>query len=293
MMHGRPPATPARWLALEEPCLPARGASWSPCPAPPALMPLPGPPGSRLPLAIIWRLSHWALAGLTFATERPAARTHSARQPPDQPSAMERPGQPLGGIGGPMFCCPWRAAISLMVFGSGASPWGTVATYAAASRKKPSTPAGPKNSSTRAGSEFIVKPCAIPRGPYTKDRGPTSTSSSPIRNRTSPSSTTKNSSSLRWTWMGDPKPFGPQNSTAANLPPVCSAVALMTKLPPPTNEGCASPPPGGSTYPSVLLAGSDMSGYSSPRRWVGRDSGQEFRRFTNHRHGHLLLSLMS
>src|SRR5262245_18498500 len=146
-----------------------------------------------------------------------------------------------------------------MVFGSGGSPGGRVARYAEASRKNPSTPAGPKNSSTRAVSEFIVKPCAIPRGPYTKDRGPTSTSLSPSQNRTSPSSTTKNSSSSRWTWMGDPKPFGPQNSTAANLPPVCSAVALMTKLPPPANEGCASPPSGLSTYPSALLAGSDMS----------------------------------
>src|SRR6516225_4241616 len=173
-----------------------------------------------------------------------------------------------------------------MAFGSGASPGGTVAIYAAASRKKSSTPAGPKNSSTRAGSEFIVKPCAIPLGPYTKDRGPTSTSSSPSRNRTSPSSTTKNSSSSRWTWMGDPKPFGPQNSTAANLPRVCSAVALMTKLPPPTNEGCASPPSGLSTYPPVLLAGSDMSGYSSPARRARHDVRRELRRFVSHQHGH-------
>src|SRR5215468_7107366 len=86
--------------------------------------------------------------------------------------------------------------------------------------------------------------------------------------------------------MGDPKPFGPQNSTAANLPPVCSAVALMTKLPPPTNEGCASPPPGGSTYLSVLLAGSDMSGHSSPARWVRHGARREFRRFSGHQHGH-------
>src|SRR6266704_915462 len=120
-----------------------------------------------------------------------------------------------------------------MVFGSSGSPGGTVATYAEASRKNSSTPAGPKNSSTRPVSELIVKPCATPGGPCTKDRGPTSTSSSPSLNRTSPSSTTKNSSSSLCTWMGDPKPFGPQNSTAANLPPVCSAVALMTKLPPP------------------------------------------------------------
>src|SRR5437763_11306258 len=107
-----------------------------------------------------------------------------------------------------------------MILGSGGSPGGTVATYAAASRKNSSTPAGPKNSSTRAVSEFIVKPCATPRGPYTKDRGPTSTSSSPSRNRTSPSSTRKNSSSSLCTWIGDPNPLGPQNSTAANLPPV-------------------------------------------------------------------------
>src|SRR6516164_1059861 len=86
--------------------------------------------------------------------------------------------------------------------------------------------------------------------------------------------------------MGDPKPLGPQNSTAANLPPVCSAVALMTKLPPPTNEGCASPASGWSTYPSVLLAGSDMSSHSSPAGWVRHDARREFRRFTSHQHGH-------
>src|SRR5215831_10571973 len=186
--------------------------------------------------------------------------------------------------------------MSPMVFGSGASPGGTVAIYAAASRKNSSTPAGPKNSSTRAVSEFIVKPCAIPLGPYTKDRGPTSISSSPSRNRTLPSSTTKNSSSSRWTWMGDPKPFGPQNSTAANLPPVCAAVALMTKLPPPTNEECFSPPSGWSTYPSVLLAESDMSNCSFPARWARHDARQEFRGFTSHQHGHqaaLLLSSVS
>src|SRR5215470_7094959 len=173
-----------------------------------------------------------------------------------------------------------------MVLGSGASPGGTAATYAAASRKNSSTPAGPKNSSTRAVSEFIVKPCAIPLGPYTKDRGPTSTSSSPSRNRTSPSRTTKNSSSSRWTWMGDPKPFGPQNSTAAKLPPVCSAVALMTNLPPPTNEACASPSSVWSTYPSVLLVGSDMSSQSSPPRSVRHDITREHRRFTDHHHRH-------
>jgi len=92
---------------------------------------------------------------------------------------------------------------------------------------------------------------------------------------------------------GDPKPFGPQNSTPANLPPVCSAVALMTKLPPPANEGCASPASGWSTYPPVLLAGSDMSSCSSQTRWVRHDARREFRRFTSHRHGHLLVSPVS
>jgi hypothetical protein len=107
----------------------------------------------------------------------------------------------------------------------------------------PSAPAGPKNRSMRASAESTWNPCATSRGPKTIEPATASITSSPWRTRTSPDRTTKNSSSLRWMWIGDANPLGASSSSAAKLPAVRSLVASSTPSPPLNQRASPSPGP--------------------------------------------------